>query len=160
MDEEAIRAFVHDDYSRLVAALTAVAGARTEAEDAVQEALARAWERGEAGDVIRSPAAWIATVALNHLRSGLRRRFAERRAHDRTLERATEQEDDRPSQRLYEALGALPRRQREAIVLRYFLGFSGREIASVQHTFEGTVRVTLYRARAKLARLLRLEEDD
>ncbi len=45
LDEQAIRAFLRDEASRLVAAIALVTQSRQEAEDAVQEALARAWER-------------------------------------------------------------------------------------------------------------------
>jgi DNA-directed RNA polymerase specialized sigma24 family protein len=49
------------------------------------------------------------------------------------------------------ALAALPRRQREAIVLRYFLDLDVREVASVMGIGEGTAKSTLARARGALA---------
>ena len=45
VDEVAIREFLHTDYPRLVAAVALACGSRPAAEDAVQEALLRAWER-------------------------------------------------------------------------------------------------------------------
>lgn len=49
---------------------------------------------------------------------------------------------------------ALARRQREATVLRYYLGMEVREIAVVLAISEGTAKTTLHRARRALARAL------
>ena len=65
VDEVALREFLHTDYPRLVAAVALASGSRPAAEDAVQEALLRAWERSEKGEDIESLNAWVTTVALN-----------------------------------------------------------------------------------------------
>ena len=83
VDEVALREFLHTSYPRLVAAVALVCGSRPAAEDAVQEALLRAWERSEKGDEIDSLDGWVTTVALNLARSGLRRMRSERRARAR-----------------------------------------------------------------------------
>ena len=49
------------------------------------------------------------------------------------------------------ALKALPRRQRETAVLRYYLDLSTEEIAEAMGTSEGTVKSLLSKARAHLA---------
>ena len=49
------------------------------------------------------------------------------------------------------ALAALPRRQREAMVLRYYLV---KEVADVLGMSEGTAKTTLFRARRTLSRAL------
>ncbi|TMK96344.1 MAG: SigE family RNA polymerase sigma factor, partial [Actinobacteria bacterium] len=67
MDEQTIRGFLATDYPRLVAAVSLACGSRAAAEDAVQEALARAWERGEHIEALR---AWVMKVAINLVRSG------------------------------------------------------------------------------------------
>ena len=58
MDETEIRLFLRDGYPRLVGAVALVTGDFTTAEDAVQEAVARAWERSERGETI------VALVAI------------------------------------------------------------------------------------------------
>ena len=78
VDEVAIREFLHTSYPRLVAAVALTSGSRPAAEDAVQEALLRAWARSEKGDEIDSLEGWVTTVALNLARSGLRRIRSER----------------------------------------------------------------------------------
>ena len=68
-----------EDYPRIVAAVGLVAGSRAAAEDAVAEALARAWERSDRGDAIDSLPAWVTRVALNLSKSRLRRLRVEAR---------------------------------------------------------------------------------
>lgn len=152
VDEIAIREFLHTRYPRLVAAVALVCGSRPAAEDAVQEALLRAWERSEKGEEIESLDAWITTVSLNVARSGLRRLMAERRARSR-LEATTLPSDAHSGDRVdvERALAALPRRQREAVVLRYYLQMDTREVAGVLGVHKGTVKSTLFRARSALA---------
>jgi DNA-directed RNA polymerase specialized sigma24 family protein len=55
-------------------------GGRQQAEDAVQEALVRAWQLRARGDEVSSWDAWVATTAANAVRAELRSRDAERRA--------------------------------------------------------------------------------
>jgi RNA polymerase sigma-70 factor (ECF subfamily) len=153
LDEYAIREFLHTAYPRLVAAVGLVAGGRAVAEDTVQEALARAWERSERGEEIRNLEAWVATVALNLSRSSLRRLRVERRARERLAPRIAE-EPSALRVDVERSIRALPRRQREVTVLHYFLGLDVREIAEVLGVHDGTVKTTLHRARAALAEAL------
>lgn len=162
MDEHSIRAFLATDYPRLVAGIALISGSRAVAEDAVQEALARAWERSDRGEQIESLKAWVTTVAMNQVRSGFRRLLAERRARQRSgadewpgaagglpsVPGAEQAVDVR------RALMALPRRQREATVLRYYLDMNVAEIARALRIHEGTAKTTLHRARRALASAL------
>jgi len=50
------------------------------------------------------------------------------------------------------ALARLPRRRREVLVLRYYLGLSEAEIAAVLRISPGTVKSTAARGLAALAR--------
>lgn len=156
MDDADLREFVHTQYPRLVGAVALVCGSRPTAEDAVQEALARAWERSLRGERVDSLPAWITTVSMNLARSGLRRLRAERRAY---VHLATEPGDPAEGADarvdLRQALRGLPRRQREATVLRYYLGFEVLEIARVMDAPEGTIKSLLSRARTGLERELR-----
>lgn len=138
------------DYPRVVGAVALVCGSRATAEDAVQEALARAWERGQR---LESPRAWVTVVAMNLARSRLRRMLAERRARERlpSPQTAAPSADAVDVRR---ALARLPRRQREATVLRYYLDMDVVEIASALGVSEGTAKTTLFRARQALARAL------
>jgi RNA polymerase sigma-70 factor (ECF subfamily) len=139
-----------------VAAVSLVTGSRSAAEDAVQEALVRAWERSSKGESIDALGAWVATVALNLSRSGVRRKMAERRARQRlgaasslTPERSHDETVD-----IERAVAQLPRRQREVVVLRYLLDLNTSETATTLRINEGTVKSELSRARASLAKHL------
>ncbi len=131
-------------------------GSRPTAEDAVQEALARAWERMDRGVHIDSVTAWVTTVAMNLSRSGLRRIRAERRAKDKIRVLAGTDVGGPTGDRIdvVRALAELPRRQREATILRYYLDLTVQEIARAMNVSEGTAKSTLARARQKLAETL------
>lgn len=127
----------------------------------MQEALARAWERGERAEPIVSLAAWVTRVSLNLSKSRLRRLRAEARAVERLRpsgQSPVGQEGSRTD--VERSLRRLPRRQREVTVLRYYLGMDLREIASTLGTSEGTVKTQLFRARRALAALLGEEEQE
>jgi RNA polymerase sigma-70 factor (ECF subfamily) len=163
VNEIALREFLHTSYPRLVAAVALAGGSRAAAEDAVQEALLRAWERSDRGEQVESLDAWVATVALNLSRSALRRLRSERRAKARL--RASGWADDHAlsSDRAVDvdrALAGLPRRQREAVVLRYYVQMDTREVATVLRVSEGTVKSTLSRARTALAAALGTDESE
>jgi RNA polymerase sigma-70 factor (ECF subfamily) len=155
VDDDTIRAFLRDDYPRVVAAVSLVSGSQATAEDAVQEALLRAWSRSERGEPIDSLPAWVVTVALNLSRSGIRRVMAERRARQRVMVRVgpvAEPSSDPTDVR--RALAALPRRQREVAVLRYLIDLDTRETSSALGISEGTVKSTLAKARSALGEAL------
>jgi len=162
--DDRIREFVAEEYGKVVAAVGLVCGSLPTAEDAVQEALARAWEREARGADIRSLGAWVTTVAMNLARSQMRRWRCERRARDRLLPLARVA-PDAPSasgeaHAVREALLALPRRQREVTVLRYYLGFDVAEISATLAMRNGTVKSLLSRAREALAIALADEDQE
>ena len=160
VDEIALREFLHSAYPRLVAGVALVFGSRPTAEDAVQEALLRAWERSEKGEEIESLNAWVTTVAMNLARSGLRRLRSERRARARLRGPAAGEPAGSDRIDVERALSSLPRRQREAVVLRYYLQMDTREVAGALGINEGTVKSTLSRARAALADRLGVQEPE
>lgn len=155
-DESRVRAFLEADYPAVVAGLALVSGSRPAAEDAVHEALARAWVRMERGDGIDSLRAWVTRVATNLVRSRFRRMLVERRARERLGPERSEERRALTEERLdlRRALAGLSDRQREVVVLHYYVGFSVAEVAEVTGTSDGTVKKTLHRARASLARTL------
>jgi RNA polymerase sigma-70 factor (ECF subfamily) len=163
VDEIAIQEFLHTGYPRLVAAIALASGSRAAAEDAVQEALLRAWERSEKGEEIESLQAWVTTVAMNLTRSSFRRLRSERKARARLRAAGWTEDPATDAGRAVDverALATLPRRQREAVVLRYYLQLDTREVAAALQVTEGTVKSTLFRARAALADALGIREDE
>jgi RNA polymerase sigma-70 factor (ECF subfamily) len=157
MDEYTIREFLARDYPKVVAGVTLLCGSRAMAEDAVQEAVVRAWERSERGESIQALPAWTAVVAANLVRSRFRRLRIERRerlragsglAADTRGWPAGDAAEDRAT--VLAALSTLSRRQREATVLRYYLDLDVVEVARALGVTEGTAKTTLHRARRAL----------
>lgn len=144
-------------YRRLVAVLTAIAGTRQEAEEAVQEAFVRALGLTGRRAVVDDPEAWLYRVAVNVLRSRWRRTVLGRRAAARMSaagmdHAATGPPDSRLA--LLAALKRLPFEQREALALHYFADLPLAEIADRTGAPIGTVKARLSRGRDALARLL------
>ena len=138
-----------------MAAVALIAGSRAAAEDAVQEALARAWERSERGERIESLPAWVTRVAMNLSKSRLRRMRVE--AKHRADVAGVAADGGLRSDAAIDvgrALAALPHRQRQVTVLRYYLGLNVAEIARTLELNEGTVKTSLFRARRALAAVL------
>jgi RNA polymerase sigma-70 factor, ECF subfamily len=133
-----------------------ITGSRAAAEDAVQEALARAWERSERGERIESLPAWVTRVAMNLSKSRLRRMRVEARHREISDQELPDGGGAATDARIdvARALADLPQRQREVTVLRYYLGLNVAEIADTLELHEGTVKTSLFRARAALAAAL------
>ena len=159
-DEEQLAQFVAGEYAGLVAALSLVCGERAAAEDAVQEALARAMLAQRRGTIDSLPA-WVRVVALNQLRNRWRSRSREQKATQLLRDtQVTSASDDalEDAMDLVAALASLSRRQREAVALHYRLGLNVAETAQAMRVSDGTVKTLLSRARATLGAALRDQE--
>jgi RNA polymerase sigma-70 factor (sigma-E family) len=128
------------------------------AEDVVQEAftgLHRHWTglRDEAAAL-----GYLRTAVVNGSRSVLRRRKTARgyvpphQANARSAESLAMLTTEHQS--VVAALGQLPPRQREVLVLRYYGGMSEAEIATVTGVSRGTVKSSASRALDALQRIL------
>lgn len=152
-DGEGFERFCEEAYPRLVAALAHFCGDTALAEDCAQEALVRARRRWAHVRALDAPAGWCFHVGANVARSWFRRRRAERRAYARIADPSAQQADDPDTAdriTVRQALDALSARQREAVVLRYFLGLSAGEVAEATGSTAGAVRVLTHRAIATL----------
>jgi len=146
--------FYAGNYGRFVVQLYAVTGSLPDAEDAVQEAFARAsvhWGRIRAYEM---PEAWVRRVALNVAFTGLRRA---RRVKE-VLTRAQPPPPAAPlpvaSLELVEALGRLPLHFRQVLVLYYLADLPVERVAGELGIAVGTAKSRLARAREALARQL------
>ena len=119
------------------------------ARDAVAEAFSRAYERWPRIASMDSPHGWVYRVALNELRRRMRRRAHESRLLRRERLHPIPPADIDPQ--LWDAVSALPLRQREAIVLRYVGDLTERDVASVLGISEGAASAALVAARRRLA---------
>jgi RNA polymerase sigma-70 factor (ECF subfamily) len=158
-NEETIREFLANDYPGLVANLRLVTDSREGAEDVVQEALVRAWIQSDKGQEIVALRAWVGVVAVNLARSRLRRLRVERRVTEMLGSQsraAARWNQAQPGQEwaidTRELVRRLPRRQREVVVLRYYLDLRVEEVARALGITQGTVKKALYRAREAIVR--------
>jgi len=163
MDGGPVESCIRDEYDRLVRAVAGVCESVALAEEVVQEAFARAWEREQRGESFDHLAGWVATVALNLARSGRRRRKAERRAIDRVEAQPQVGDPEGWSSVagvVREAVDGLPRRQRDVVCLYYLLDLDVATVAELLDVSQGTVKTALSRARTRLAaELVELEVD-
>jgi RNA polymerase sigma factor (sigma-70 family) len=160
MGDEQLRRLETIDRSSLASAVSLICGDPVLAEEAVQEALLKAWQKAKAGAEVDIWSSWVLTVALNHTRSHFRRLGRERaalRSLAGQLEPLQREFADQvaSSVDLVRAMSELTRREREVVALHYRLDMSVNEIAETLNVKEGTVKTLLHRARARLLPLVK-----
>ncbi len=151
---------------RVLAHAYRMTGNRAEAEDIAQEAMLRLWKiapdwrQGEA-----KVTTWLYRVVANLSTDRLRR------ARSASLEAADGPQDERPSaleamqdkaraDALQAALGDLPGRQREAVVLRHIEGLANPEIAEIMQISVEAVESLIARGKRALAAGLKDRQDE
>ena len=136
-------------------------GDRGAAEDVVQDAflgLYRNWDRlDDHGNALT----YVRSAVLNRCRNALRQR-GQRERHDRQGPGPMASESaeamaliGEEHQQVLAAIRALPGRQREALVLRFYLDLSEEETARAMGVSRGTVKSATSRAVAALGRKLK-----
>jgi RNA polymerase sigma-70 factor (ECF subfamily) len=138
-------------YGRLTAQLHAYLGDAAEAEDVVQEAFVRAWQRWSTLEDYDDPVGWVRRVAWNLATSRLRRLAVASRALRQHQAERVVAEPDPDHVTLVGALRILPDRQRRAVVLHHLADLSVADVAAELGVPMGTVVSWLHRARARLA---------
>ena len=126
------------------------------AEDVAAEALARTFARWSHVKDLPYRDGWVLRVATNLAIDATRKRRGFMEPHP------TVDVDDQTATRLalVAALRALPRRQQEAVCLRYLGGLSEAEVAVALGVSAGTVKTHLHRGSATLRRRLGPDAED
>ena len=130
-------------------------GDRAAAEDAAAEAMARTFADWKRVSELPYREAWVLRVAANLSLDQIRRRKL-----PAVVPPVTSEDEDTRALRvaLWAALRALPRRQREIVVLRYVAGLGENEVAQLLGLSLGTVKTHVMRGRAALRRAMKDEE--
>jgi len=147
-------AFYRDTSRRLLRYAYGLTGDPAEAQDLVQEAYARAWQRRNRLTGYEDPEAWLRLV-VNRLSTDRWRRLGVRR--QRAAAEAPAPPAPPPSEDvvlLVRAMRTLPAAHRRALALHYLLDRSVAEIAAETGASTGTVKSWLSRGRAGLATAL------
>lgn len=143
------QSFEHD-FDALYAAAFRVArrilGDPVAAEDAAAEACARAYADWGRVGALSHRNAWVARVSANVAIDAARRRPR----FGFLLPRPSVEDEVILRVALIEALRALPRRQRESVVLRHLAGLSETEVAQELGVSAGTVKTHVSRGLAAL----------
>jgi RNA polymerase sigma-70 factor (ECF subfamily) len=144
-------------FGALTVQLYGMTGDMAEAQDLVQEAFTRAWQRWDRIVDYDDPVSWVRRVALNlatsrwrHARTALRYLASQRIPH------TDGPGPDRVA--LVQAMRGLPQRQRQALTLHYLADMSTEEIARECGVPPSTVRSWLHRGRASL--LSRMSDEE
>jgi RNA polymerase sigma-70 factor (ECF subfamily) len=134
----------------------------SQAQDAAQESLVRIWKALPGYDGRASLSSWIYAITRNRCLTALERRRTQLALNDGDAELEYQaapaietHEDDERSAQLRELIDLLPERSRRTLTLFYFEERSVSEVASQLGWPEGTVKTTLFRARAALTELMR-----
>ena len=143
--------FYRDTSRRLLRYAYGLTGDPVEAQDLVQEAYARAWQRRRRLAGYDEPEAWLRLV-VNRLAADRWRRLGVRRS--RAAAAGPPDPVAPPSENvvlLVRAMRELPVTHRRALALHYLLDRSVAEIAAETGVATGTVKSWLSRGRAALA---------
>jgi RNA polymerase sigma-70 factor (ECF subfamily) len=148
--ERSFEAFFEVERTRLLGALIVMTNNRAEAEELLQDAFLKVWERWERVAAMDEPAGFLYRTAMNLYRKRLRRASVAMRRTANLLPDADELAAVETRDEAVRLLGRLTPRERAAIVVTAYLGFSSEEAGRVLGIRSNTVRVLTGRARAAL----------
>jgi RNA polymerase sigma-70 factor (sigma-E family) len=163
-DEALARAY-DSEFRPLCRVAYLILGDAFRAEEAVQDAFVRTfagWRR------LRDPAklrAYLRRCVVNECHTRLRRQRVELKSNEAVsvIKRdasAAPADSSLAALELARVISLLPARQREAIVLRYYLDMAEPEVAEAMGCSLGNVKSQLSRAREKLGKLLEGPRDE
>lgn len=154
-EDEGFRDVFLTQYTSLTRLSRLYTNSADEAEDVVQEAMGKAWatlRRKRRLDV--DLVSYVRVAVLNEARGRLRKSRSARRYDEGQQALVPPAEPAGPaesairtfdSERVVNALGTLPRRQREILALRFFADASIAEVAAALDISEGTVKTHQHR---------------
>jgi RNA polymerase sigma-70 factor (sigma-E family) len=151
--ETEFAAFFAAAWPRLFRATYAVAGDRQLTEDALQTAFAQAWASWSRVAGADDRLAYVRRMAINAALSRHRKAFSRRERVLAVLPDASQPSGEDAflaSDETWQAVQALPPRQRAVVVLRYYEELTEQEIADVLGCRPGTVKSQASAALASL----------
>ena len=147
---EAFETFFEAERVRLLGALLVMTGNRAESEELLQDAFLKVWERWDRVTAMKNPTGYLYRTALNLYRRRLRRASVAMRKAFNILPDVDELAGVDIRDEAVRLLGKLTPRERAAIVITAYLGYSTEEAGQLMGINANTVRVLTGRARATL----------
>jgi RNA polymerase sigma-70 factor (ECF subfamily) len=132
--------FFEEEHERLFKALYFVAGNRADAEELMQEAFLKLWERWDRVETIDDPTAYLFRVAINAFRSRHRRAATALRKLSPAGEHRDAFVDAEMRADVRQLLLVCTPRQRAALVLVDLLGYPSEQAARILGVRPSTVR--------------------
>jgi RNA polymerase sigma-70 factor, ECF subfamily len=142
--------FFRDEYRRLAKACLLLTGDASEAEELAQDAFCRVFARWDDVRSMGSPTGYLYRTALNLNRKRIRRLAVRARHLVNPGERTSDVDVADERLDVLRAVAALPRGQREAIVLVEWFDLDIDEVAALMGIAPASVRGRLHRARRTL----------
>ena len=136
---------------------------RQDAEDVLQNLFLRLFERELPVGLTKNPPGYLYRAAVNASLNVVRSRKNEVVTADfyslqASIPEAVPDNDGGREEKLLHAITQLSTKAAEILILRYAHNYSDAEIGKLLGKSRGSVAVTLYRARARLNRLIRIAE--
>ncbi len=151
--------FYNHHRNEIGSALSFALGSQTLGQEAVDEAMVKAYKRWHEVGAYENPAGWVYRAGLRWGLSWIRSR--KRRQLREELVATTELEEEQTPSRVFvdltEALAQLSPDHRSVVVLRYLSEWSVKETADALDLAEGTVKSRLARALNELRGILNVE---
>jgi RNA polymerase sigma factor (sigma-70 family) len=146
--------FYAETYTRVLSAVIMSCGDRNDAEDAVQDAYAKALRRWDEVGGYDAPDAWVTKVAVRQLWKNARPRRQEQLWLEVRVPPVATPEETAEAREVLSALATLPLNVRAALVLCRVLGWPQQEIAEVFGVPRATIANRILRGQAMLTKLL------
>ncbi len=151
MDEARYIALCEENLAVFYRMAYSIVSNRADAEDAVQQALMKAWQHRKKAHPGKEKA-WMMRILVNECYTLLRQRRTLPLEDAADVPAPNEQDDG-----LREALNALPEKLRTPLLLKYMAGMTEREAADALHLTVSGLKNRLFRARRQLKTLLNEE---
>ena len=133
MKEELFSQLIDESLPMLRSVAYRILGNAADADDAVQEALLRAWKKFGSFTGKAKLSSWVYRVTANIAYDMLRKRQREEKKLQAMLPETTSEDDNSSRiEVLTLAIAELPKKFRDALTATFFSGLSGEEAAALQ----------------------------
>lgn len=126
--------------------------------DAIQESIVKAFSKIHTLKKDCFAKTWLIRILINECYNITRQKGMSEQFDENYAERLIRQKEDHDYSELYKAVNDLKEELKIPVILYYMEEFSVKEVAQILDITEGAVQKRLARARAKLKRVVQLEE--